>query len=172
MAVIGKRYAKALIDAAQTAEKRNLLNEYLSEFAGIFSEISEFRKIILDPRIDGNMKYGVIQELFSGKEDKLFLSFIRLLIDKKRIGWVEEIFNEYEVLNREMNHELLIKIVSAVPLNDSEINGITDKYKRIYNVGSVKYATEIDRSLLGGVKVIVGNKVYDGSVRTKLENML
>ena len=71
-----------------------------------------------------------------------------------------------------MNHELLIKIVSAVPLNDGEINGITDKYKRIYNVGSVKYATEIDRSLLGGVKVIVGNKVYDGSVRTKLENML
>ena len=132
MAVIGKRYAKALIDAAQTAEKRNLLNEYLSEFAGIFSENSEFRKIILDPRIDGNMKYGVIQELFSGKEDKLFLSFIRLLIDKKRIGGVEEIFNEYEVLNREMNHELLIKIVSAVPLNDSEINGITDKYKRIY----------------------------------------
>ena len=172
MAVIGKRYAKALIDAAQTAEKRNLLNEYLSEFTGIFTENSEFRKIILDPRLDSNMKYGVVRELFPGKEDKLFLSFIRLLIDKKRIAWVEEIFNEYEILNREMNHELLIKIVSAVPLNDGEINGITDKYKRIYNVGSVKYATEIDRSLLGGVKVIVGNKVYDGSVRTKLENML
>jgi len=172
MAVLGKRYAKALIDAAQTSEKRNLLNEYLSEFAGIFNTNSEFQKIILDPRLDSNMKYGVVQELFSGKEDKMFLSFIRLLIDKKRIAWIDEIFSEYEILNREMNNELLIKIVSAVPLNDGEINGITDKYKRIYNVGSVKYATEIDRSLLGGVKVIVGNKVYDGSVRTKLENML
>lgn len=172
MAVIGKRYAKALIDAAQTSEKRNLLNEYLSEFTGIFSGNEEFRKIILDPRIDSNMKFGVVQELFQGKEDKLFLSFIRLLIDKKRISWVEEIFHEYESMNREKNNELFIKIVSAVPLNDGEINGITDKYKRIYNVGSVKCATEVDSALLGGVKVIVGNKVYDGSVKTKLENML
>lgn len=172
MAIIGKRYAKALIDAAQTSEKRNLLNEYLSEFSEIFSKNHEFKKIILDPRVDANVKYAVVKELFSEKEDKIFLSFIRLLIDKKRIAWINEIFTEYEALNREMNNELLIKIVSAVPLNEGEINGITDKYKRIYNVASIKHTTEIDRSLLGGVKVIVDNQVYDGSVKTRLESML
>ena len=45
-------------------------------------------------------------------------------------------------------------------------------WPRFYNASTVKYELLIDESLIGGVKVVVGNKVYDGSVKTRLRNML
>ena len=70
-----------------------------------------------------------------------------------------------------MNNELFINIISASSLDDDEINGISDKYKKLYNATTVKYDLTIDESLLGGVKVVVGNKVHDGSLKTQLRNI-
>jgi len=102
----------------------------------------------------------------------MFISFISLLIDKNRISYLDGISKEYSKLTQIMNNELFIKIISASELDEAEINGISDKYKKVYNASTVKYELSIDESLLGGVKVIVGNKVYDGSVKTRLRNML
>ena len=42
----------------------------------------------------------------------------------------------------------------------------------MYNASKIKYEIKIDEELLGGVKVVVGNKIYDGSLRTQLKKML
>ena len=71
-----------------------------------------------------------------------------------------------------VNNEIKLKIISATGLTEDEINGITDKYKKVYNAANVSYEQFIDESVIGGVKVVIGNKVYDGTVKTQLNNML
>ena len=171
MAAIERRYAKALIDALKSKEDKIKVDIELAELTNLFNNNDQFKKTMLDPRIEPKVKTGVVRELFS-QTNPLFISFVSLLIDKNRIGYLDGISKEYSKLTQIMNNELFIKIISASSLDEAEINGISDKYKKVYNASTVKYELSIDESLLGGVKVIVGNKVYDGSVKTRLRNML
>ena len=171
MAAIERRYAKALIDALKSKEDKIKVDTELAALSELFNNNDQFKKTLLDPRIDPKVKAGVVRELFS-ETNPMFISFISLLIDKNRIAYLTGISKEYSKLTQIMNNELYIKIVSASSLDEAEINGISDKYKKVYNASTVKYELSIDESLLGGVKVIVGNKVYDGSVKTRLRNML
>ncbi len=171
MSAIERRYAKALIDALKNKEDKEKVETDLADLTYLFNSNSQFKKALLDPRIEPNIKVGVVKEIFS-QTNPLLISFISLLIDKNRISYLDGISKEYSKLARIMNNELFIKIVSASSLDEAEINGISDKYKRVYNASAVKYELLVDESLLGGVKVIVGNKVYDGSVKTQLRNML
>jgi len=171
MAALERRYAKALMDALKSKDEKIEMNNKLGEIAELFNSNMQFKKILLDPRINSKAKVGVIKELFTDTGSML-ISFLSLLIDKNRISCLSGISNEYSLLTRELNNELFINIISASKLSDDEINGISDKYRKLYNVSAVKYSLKIDEDLLGGVKVIVGNKIYDGSLKTKLRNML
>ena len=171
MAAIERRYAKALIDALKSKEDKIKVDTELMELTNLFNNNDQFKKALLDPRIDPKVKTGVVREIFS-QTNPMFISFISLLIDKNRIGYLDGISKEYSKLTQIMNNELFIKIISASSLDEAEINGISDKYKKVYNASTVKYELLIDESLIGGVKVVVGNKVYDGSVKTRLRNML
>ena len=171
MAAIERRYAKALIDSLNSIEEKSQVDNDLRQVANLFVTNIEFKKILLDPRLDLKVKSGVIKELLVNANPML-INFLNLLIDKNRITYLSGISKEYSELVRILNDEIFIKIISASELSEAEINGISDKYKKIYNVSAVKYDVLIDESLIGGVKVIVGNKIYDGSVRTQLRNML
>jgi len=171
MAALERRYAKALMDALKSKDEKIEMNNKLGEIAELFNSNMQFKKILLDPRINSKAKVGVIKELFTDTGSML-ISFLSLLIDKNRISCLSGISNEYSLLTRELNNELFINIISASKLSDDEINGISDKYRKLYNVSAVKYSLKVDEDLLGGVKVIVGNKIYDGSLKTKLRNML
>lgn len=170
MSAIERRYAQALMDAIKDKDGKIKTSHELDEISELFNSNGQFKKVLLDPRISSSVKAGVVKEIFS-ETNPLFISFISLLIDKNRIKYIDGIAKEYSELTKIMNNELFIDIISASSLDDDEINGISDKYKKLYNATTVKYNLTIDESLLGGVKVVVGNKVYDGSLKTQLRNI-
>ena len=172
MAIVEKRYAQALFNTAKTKDESNTFNNALSDISKLFSSNLQFKKILLDPRLTSNIKLNIVKEIFPEHSNKTFVSFIGLLLDKNRINIIEGVTEEYNRLTALVNNELNIKIISAGTLNETKINGITNKYKKIYNAGKINYELKVDENLLGGVKVIVGNKIYDGSLRTQLKNML
>ena len=171
MSAIERRYAQALMDALKTNDEKTKVGLELKDVADLFNNNIQFKKVLLDPRVASNTKVGVVREIFS-QTNPMFISFLGLLIDKNRITYLDGISKEYSKLTQIMNNELFIKIISASSLDEAEINGISDKYKKVYNASTVKYDLSIDESLIGGVKVVVGNKVYDGSLKTQLRNML
>lgn len=172
MAIVEKRYAQALFNTAKTKEESTVFNDALTDISKLFSSNLQFKKILLDPRLTSNIKLNILKEIFPEYDSKILISFIGLLLDKNRINIIDGVADEYNKLTALVNNELSIKIISASTLNESEINGIADKYKKMYNASKIKYEIKIDEELLGGVKVVVGNKIYDGSLRTQLKNML
>lgn len=171
MSSIERRYATALMQASKSKEEQIQIDKDLSEVAKMYTSNLQFKKILLDPRLDKSIKSGIVKEIFIDN-NPLMVSFVSLLIDKNRVNCLSGIANEYSELTRKMNNELKINIVSATDLSNDEIGGITDKYKKLYGASKVSYDLSVDESLIGGVKVVVGNKVYDGSVKTQLRNML
>lgn len=172
MAIVEKRYAQALFNTTKNKEENAFFNNALTDISKLFSSNLQFKKILLDPRITSNIKLNILKEIFPEYDNKMLVNFVGLLLDKNRINIIDGIADEYNKLTALVNNELSIKIISASTLNESEINGIADKYKKMYNAGKINYELKIDKELLGGVKVIVGNKIYDGSLKTQLKNML
>lgn len=171
MSVLERRYAVALMEVLKSQEERAKADKDLCEVADMFTSNSQFKKIMLDPRIDAKLKTGVVKDIFY-KDNPLLISFISLLIDKDRIKYLDGISKEFSELTRKSNNEIKLNIVSATDLTNDEINGITDKYKKLYKADNATHELVVDESVIGGVKVTIGNKVYDGTVKTQLRDML
>ena len=72
---------------------------------------------------------------------------------------------------RNSKKELFIKIIVSSEIDDNQIEKIVQKFKDIYKVNAVKYVIEINKEILGGIKVVVGNTVYDASIRRQLDQI-
>ena len=172
MAIVEKRYAQALLNCSKSNNDNEMFEQGLNAMASLFSSNMQFKKILLDPRIGNDVKLNIIKEIFPEHQNKVLMSFVNLLLDKNRINIIDGISDEYSKLNCVLNNELNMKIISASTLNEEEISTLTTKYKNMYGADKVKYSLEVDKELLGGIKVIIGNKIYDGSLKTQLRRML
>ena len=171
MSLIANRYAKALLDLAISD---NAVDEYQNEFAAI-SEIyeaeSDLKTFLLSPQKDLITKKNVLIHVFEGSIRNNILNLLLLLLDKCRIETLPDICTVYVKLADEHRKILNITVTTALPLNQAQIDSIGEKFKTIYHGSSVKITVETDTSLIGGVKVAIGDKLYDGTIKGKLSKM-
>ena len=97
-------------------------------------------------------------------------NFIHLLVANRRLTAVPEIHELYEALRREREGVVEAEIASAFPLDDAQIKVLVSDLERRFK-RKVKPRVNVDRELIGGVRIAVGDEVIDGSVRGKLAAM-
>lgn len=171
MPLVEKRYAEALVDIAAQAAALDEYQQQLGTIAGLFGGQPEFRVFLLNPEVKSEDKKRAIKSIFSGKIENELFNFLMLLIDKGRIGYLKGISREFEKLADERKNVLNMTIISALPLDKDQIDQISEKYRKLYNAYSVKAVVETDKGLIGGVKVKIGDKVIDGSVKGRIEGL-
>ena len=171
MAAVANRYVTALFDSAKSKDDSKKFEKGLKEISNLFSSDENFKSILINPCVEIEEKINVIKEIFPEYNNEVFMNFLTLIIEEKRINIIEDISEKYSEFYNLLNKELKIKIITSMQIDERQIQEIVDKYKKLYNVDVVKYELEIDEKILGGVKVIVGNKVYDNSIKTKIEEM-
>lgn len=169
MAAVSTRYADALINSVNNKDE---ISEYLKNIMALYEENAEFRETFNNPSITDEVKLEIIEEIIPNKKDDKFINFISLLLKEKRFNLISDIYKKYQGLLDEINKNINIEIITSCKLTEKEIQGITDKFKKIYKAKDVNYKINIDESLIGGVKVIAGGKVYDDTIKTKLDEML
>lgn len=167
---LDKRYALALYEVA---EKKGKVEEYLSDLKEVCDLIfnnKEFYEVIKHPQISTKKKKQTFISIFKGKVDEEFLSFLLILIEKDRILFIREKLKEMEKIHLEKNNTLIALVKTAVPLLEDEAKALKDKLSKKYNKNIIM-KTEIDKSILGGVYVRIGNDVIDGTLKSKLDEM-
>ena len=165
-----RRYALAIYEIAET---KNAVGEYLSdlrEICNVFEENKDFYEILKHPAISTIKKKQLFTDLFTGKIDEELLSFIIILIEKGRILQLKDILNQMENIDLERNNTIRGIVKTVVPLLDGELQQLKDIFEKKYEK-TILFDTQIDKSLLGGVYVRVGNDVIDGTVKSKIEEM-
>jgi len=171
MPLVEIRYAEALIEIT---EENSITDEVLNDFdslKNIFDNTPELEHFLRDPNIQPNTKKKLLEEVFKDEVDKSLLRFLYLLVDKNRIAYIKGILLEYKRLANERKNVLSLKISSAVQLDELQIDKIKDKYKKIYNKDRVTTVVEIDSSLIGGIRVKIGDRVEDFSVKSRLDSL-
>ena len=171
MSLIERRYAEALIDISV---ENGAIDGYQQEFQNVvdvYNKEQELKFFLLNPRVNTDAKKDVLKKVFSDSVNSNVVNFLMLLLDKGRAKFLPGILEEFIRLADKKKNILNMTIISAAPLKDAQIDEIKEKYMKIYNASSVKVNVEVDESLIGGVKVKIGDRVVDGSIKGRLESL-
>jgi F-type H+-transporting ATPase subunit delta len=170
MDTISTRYAKALIELAI---EENKVSDYQSQMKFVHSVIldnSELVTFLKHNSIKDNDKKDLISKIFKDNVNVNVLHFIYLLIDKKRINYLSQICRDF---NSECNNYRGILegvIYSTEVLTNEKIEKLERSVSLKLN-NKVELSNSIDPSLIGGLKIVVNDTVFDNSVVNRINSL-
>ncbi len=129
------------------------------------------RQFLANPLVKPDAKKAVIQQIAGEEMNPLMHSFLKLLVDKGRILFLEGIGKQYLARLRELNQTVLAEVTSAVPLSDAQQQTVREKVQAMTSASQVEIETKIDADLIGGVIIKVGSQVIDASLRGQLRRL-
>ncbi|MET1014885.1 MAG: F0F1 ATP synthase subunit delta [Paenisporosarcina sp.] len=165
-----KRYALALFQLAQEHNQLTQVEEDLREVKVVFKGNSELQAMLASPKLTLDRKKELVRELF-GKANPLVVNTLQVLIDRKRINETVEVANEFATLSNEAQGIADAKVYSTRPLTDDERASISSAFAKKIGKQSLRIENEIDPSLLGGIRVQIGNNIFDSSISAKLDRL-
>lgn len=168
MSVVGDRYAESLFDLVK---EENKVTQYLDDIKLVGEvldsdpQIVQFFNHVL---IENDKKIQLLDQSFKGNVDQYVLNFLKLLVQSRRIRYIDDIVKSYINLS---NQYLGIEegmIYTPYELTDQQIQDIEKAISQKENK-KVTLKVSIDPSLLGGIKVQIANRIYDGTIKNKVE---
>ncbi|MDF2883639.1 MAG: atpH [Clostridiaceae bacterium] len=167
---LDRRYALALYEVAEEKGKVEIFLDDLREIVDVMNNDEDFLKIIKHPEISISRKKKLFTKIFKDKVDDDLLSFLLILIEKDRILFLKEKLIEMEKIHLDRNNTLLANVKTVIPLDELQKKQLIDGLEKKYDK-KVILKEEIDKSVIGGVYVRVGDDVIDGTIKSKINEM-
>jgi F-type H+-transporting ATPase subunit delta len=169
MAVAQRVYAEALLEAARDEDRISPVREEFDAFASALEGSDELRGFLRNPQIEGETKIAALDDLLSGGED-LFSNFMHLLVEKGRIGDLEDVHREFGRLLAREERVLELELTTAVELSDEEAARVVEQIEEASG-RRVEATRTVDPDIIGGIVVQAGSVRADASVRGRLAQL-
>ncbi len=164
---VGKKYAAALFKLANREKIAGIVLEDYQSIMKILKENLPIKNLLETPQILDKDKKKLLQDLFEGKIPEVLLSFLTLLVDKKRIQYLSDIFPEFEKLVKENQGIVMAEVTTAIPLDDALSKSLRSKLE-IMTKKKIEMVKRVNPDIIGGVTVVLGDKVIDRSIKYQL----
>jgi len=168
---ISRRYARALLLIGKEDGQAEIYKEQLGGVAALMEREDALRQAVSNPLYDTlsqkRVLTAVLEEL---KLSPVVTSFLQLLLDKGRIGFLADINDQYQEFADELNGIARASVVSASPLSPDIVENIKNVLSKKTGQ-NVLLEIEEDPGLIGGIVTKIGDLVFDGSIKTQLLNM-
>jgi F-type H+-transporting ATPase subunit delta len=168
--VVAKRYAKALFQLAQEQGLVVEAENQLRLVVDVVESDAQIRAFLTAPNITLDTKLQTLNNAFSGKASPIVLNTISLLLERGREGSLASVLEAYLQVAGESLGRADAHVTSAKALSDSEQQQLADKFGALLGK-TIRVTNTVNTDLLGGVTVRIGDTLYDGSLRTKLEGL-
>jgi len=162
-------YAQAAFEEAQKLSDLKGWSEVLLALAEAVN-YPEICNVISSPRVVKAQLGGLLGDVLGGKLKPQQMNFIKLLAENQRLPLLPEIASIFEVLKSEAEKSVDVEVDSAFELSAAQQDKIVSSLKK--RMGrEIKLTCKVNKELLGGVVIRAGDKVIDGSARTRLSEM-
>lgn len=167
---VARRYAHALHDEAASQDRVDAVDEDIATLRHTLDEVPAFARAVESPVISQEKKKDIFSALFGERFQPLTCTFLDLLVENDRETLLSQIAATYQNLRDEQRGIVEVKARVAQPLDDEGRAALSKKMEAITGQ-QVRLHVEHVPDLIGGVIIRVGDQVYDGSVRQKLDNL-
>lgn len=167
---VAARYAKALLISAG---KNDCLDGVVTSYAAVSAALADnagVRSFLEGPQVSEKEKKKLLDEAFGDRIEPTLLSFFQLLIDKNRIEYLQEIAAEFARQAEQAQGFARAEVVTAVPLAADLEEALGAKLKTLTGCEMI-LDKKVDPAVIGGVKVTIGDRVIDGTLRTELKRL-
>ncbi|MER3434990.1 MAG: F0F1 ATP synthase subunit delta [Leptolyngbya sp. ERB_1_1] len=164
-------YAQAFMSLGKSNDLVDRFGEDVGNILDTLNASQDLKDFVANPLAKGDLKKEVLSQVFGEAVHPFTRNFIMLLVDRRRIIFLEGICQQYLKLLRQLRQAVLAEVTSTVELNEDQKNAIRDKVRAMTNANSVDIETKIDPELIGGVIIKVGSQVIDASLRGQLRRL-
>ena len=169
MKEITSRYSVALFSLKK--DENQLIDSQLEikELIKVLRDNPDFLTLLDSSYKEFEEKEEIINQVFKSVDEEI-VSLIKIVVRNHRAMYLIEIFEEFNSLVNEYRGVLEGLVYSTVPLNESELDKLNQKISEV-EARQTELRNIIDPSLIGGVKVVINDHIYDGSIKHHIENM-
>ena len=167
---VAKRYGQALL---QIGQEKNCIDQYQEELKMVVDTIdtnAELKGILISQTDSSDKKKEIVKQLFASQVDKNVLNLLNVVIDKNREEFLAAIYDAFCAYADEVRNIAYADVVSAYPLTEDQETALSAQLAKMSGK-TVKLNVSVDESLLAGMIVTFGDKVYDGTVGARLAGM-
>ena len=163
---VARPYAEAAFRLADAADALGKWAEMLAALAEVAHD-ERVQRAAADPMLSDAQVAGLFIAILSGRLSGEAENLVRVLAENKRIALLPEIRVQFEALKNEREGVVEAEVHSAFELTEAQAADLVQRLER--KLGrKVRARIEIQKDLIAGVKLVLGDKVIDGSARAQL----
>ncbi|HEX6318788.1 MAG TPA: F0F1 ATP synthase subunit delta [Burkholderiales bacterium] len=163
---VARPYAEAAFRLADEADALAKWSEMLGALA-LVGQDERVHGAVADPNLSDAQVAGLFISILGGRLSGEAENLLRVLAENKRIELLPEIRTQFEALKNEREGVVEVEVHSAFELTEAQVADLVQRLEK--KTGrKVRAQVRIDKDLIGGVKVVLGDKVIDGSARAQL----
>lgn len=169
--LIDKTYGDALFELALENSKTDAYLEECLAILNILGENEELIKLLTHPKISKEEKEKVVENIFKGRVSDDITGFLLLILKKDRQAMIPEILKYFVDRVKEHKKIGVATVTTAVPLSEAMKKSVEDKLIATTEYVSFEMNYIVDKDIIGGMIIRIGDRVVDSSVRSKIDSM-
>lgn len=168
---ISGRYATALFDLARDAGQLDAVAKDLDTLSALLNDSADLVRLVRSPAFGREAQARAISAVAerAGLND-LVRRFLGVLAQNRRLFVLADVIASYRKLLSRHRGELVAEVVSALPLNDAQLQQLKSSLSA-EAAGNVVINAKVDPGLIGGLIVKLGSRMIDASIRNKLNTL-
>ncbi len=167
---VAMTYGDALYQAAKELGTRDIIAEEAHAVLEIMKAEPTFCDVINSPCIPAEDKKKLLKAVFEGKICNELLNLWMILVDKRRTMHFPKIVQVYDDLCNSEDGFAYGKIFSINPLTEEQLARFESETSKLLKE-NVRLENETDKSLIGGVKILIDGKIIDATIRKRLSDL-
>ena len=165
-----KKYTQALFKVVVKENDINQVSDRLHNIRGILKSVPELNQLLITRRVQVQDKMNILKNILGDNISNIEMDLMVLLMENGHMMLFGEVVKRFDYLLEKESKLVKVHITSSSILSDDEVQRISSKIEN--NIQKeVEVKTETDASIMGGIKLRVGNTLIDGSIYSRLQKM-
>ena len=168
---VGARYAQALFDLANDVKQIAAVESDLRSMKAMIADSADLRTLLYSPAFDAEAKgKGLTAIADRAGFSALTKKFLGLLANQRRASALRDVIVAFDALVAAWRGIVAAEVTTAVPLSPAQTSGLAAALRQALGKDP-EIETRVDPAILGGIKVRVGSRLYDASLKSKLDSL-
>jgi F-type H+-transporting ATPase subunit delta len=162
-------YAEAFYAVARAEDELDAVEQQLYAFAQLVERDDRVRDALVDPALPSENKRGLIRDALGERANPIALDLLSLMVDLDRGRDIDRVVKAMAEVSAEGRSHALAEVRSAVPLDEERTRRLEQALTRATG-RQVEVRVVVDPTVIGGIVARIGDEIFDGSVKTRLDD--